>query len=332
MNLLEIIEELSLEPKRTSSSHGGEYHCPCPSCGGEDRFMFWPSRNRYWCRQCDRKGDSIQFCRDFMGMDYRSACLKVGVEPKTSNFSQVTHKPLFIPRAAEMPSKQWLLKAKNFVDQSHQNLISSPKALQLLYDRGFSLESIKNFSLGWNNADKYFPRSDWGLEQSDEGSEQSQKLRLPKGIVIPTKKCDQVIKLKIRRGADEVPKYFEVSGSMKSPSFYGFLGNNVALLVESELDAMLVQQVASDLCFCVAIGGARKKPDLESHRLLQEAEIVLFSLDFDDAGKQAYSFWKTIYLNLKPWPVPEEKSPGDAHLAGVDLREWVIGGLELYNS
>ena len=45
--------------KRQSNHAGGEYHGPCPFCGGfdkpdADRFVVWPRRNRYWCRKCHR--------------------------------------------------------------------------------------------------------------------------------------------------------------------------------------------------------------------------------------------------------------------------------------
>ena len=46
MSLLELVKEMGLEPLKTSMSRGGEYHCPCPHCGGKDRFMFWPETNR----------------------------------------------------------------------------------------------------------------------------------------------------------------------------------------------------------------------------------------------------------------------------------------------
>lgn len=33
-----------------------EFSSTCPSCGGEDRFRFWPADGNYWCRQCEMKG------------------------------------------------------------------------------------------------------------------------------------------------------------------------------------------------------------------------------------------------------------------------------------
>jgi len=33
-----------------------EWSSSCPFCGGEDRFIFWPEDNNYWCRQCEANG------------------------------------------------------------------------------------------------------------------------------------------------------------------------------------------------------------------------------------------------------------------------------------
>ena len=52
---------------------------------GKDWFQIWPDegegRGHYWCRQCDAKGDGIQFLRDFADMSYGDACKRVGVTP-----------------------------------------------------------------------------------------------------------------------------------------------------------------------------------------------------------------------------------------------------------
>jgi phage/plasmid primase-like uncharacterized protein len=68
--------------KHVASTNGGEYAGPCPWCGGTDRFRVWPNEGetgRYWCRQCQRSGDGIQFLRDVHGITYRDACRMLGV-------------------------------------------------------------------------------------------------------------------------------------------------------------------------------------------------------------------------------------------------------------
>ncbi len=76
-NLLDIIsQDVSL-----TRAGAAEWCGPCPWCGGKDRFRVWPNSGtvgRYWCRQCNRKGDAIQYLRDFRGKSYRQAAALVG--------------------------------------------------------------------------------------------------------------------------------------------------------------------------------------------------------------------------------------------------------------
>ncbi len=331
--LLDLVEEFGLQPKRTSSTNGGEYHSACPFCGeGDDRFMFWPSQNRYWCRRCDKKGDAIQFCRDALKMDYRSACEKVGVEPKASSHRllRVQSKPKFVPKVAKLSPVLWNEKAKEFVRISHQNLLRNPNALKHLLDRKFTLDTIKKFSLGWNPSDRNLPFSEWGLPPDEADKEK--KLWLPKGFVIPTIQEGTVIKLKVRRlnyEKDKIQrKYVVVSGSMSCLSLYGKIETQSVVVVESEFDAMLIQQAAGDLCCCIALGGVANEPDHLTDQLLKGFPQILYCPDFDDAGKKSYKFWKSTYSQVRCWPAPEGKSPGDAIKQGIDLRSWIISGLK----
>lgn len=100
------------------------------------------------------------------------------------------------------------------------------------------------------------------------------------------------------------------------------------LVLESELDAILIQQFASDLCCCLALGGVSKRPDQEAHELLKRSPLILLALDYDEAGKKEYPFWMSLYPSLRPWPARKGKSPGDSYkLHQIDLRKWVLDGL-----
>jgi DNA primase len=331
MSLIQLAEELQLNPKRTAATNGGEYHSPCPNCGGKDRFIIWEQANRYFCRQCEAKGDGIQFCRDFMGLSYQEACSKLNIEQSRKPSRKETGKPIFSPLIASQPSPQWQEKSNEFVAESLHALMKEEKALQSLYERGFSQGNIKKFSIGWNSEDKFYPLPTWGLPNAWNEENREKKLWLPKGIVIPTFIQQSVIKLKIRRHdwqeSDSLPKYVEISGSMKCPSIYGNIETQVIVILESELDAMLVQQYASDICASMAIGGVGKKPDLNTDAYLKKALLILFALDFDEAGKKAYPFWRSAYPQLRAWPIPKGKSPGDALKLGVDLRKWILDGI-----
>lgn len=324
MNLLHLVEEMGLNPKRTSLRSGGEYHCPCPRCGGKDRFMFWVGTNRYWCRQCRAHGDAIQFCKDFQGLSFLEARAKAGeLHPRVQPFTQSC--PVL-----SLPSRPWQEAAEQFVSSAHDRLLIDPFAQSLLMARGLSLDTIKQHQLGWNPISTFPNREDWGLEHLTK-EDKRRRLLLPMGTVIPTVKDGQILKIKIRR-SDWRPnscfgKYYVVPGSTDCMPRIGDPSSALVVIVEAELDAMLVVQEAGDLCACVALGGAQKRPDDTLHSWLQERENIFFALDYDPAGIAAYQWWQQMYPQLEPWPVPEEKSPGDYFEKGGDLWEWVSSGL-----
>lgn len=335
VDLLELANELGFQPKRVALTNGGEYHSPCPLCSGKDRFIIWNAKGRYYCRRCECKGDMIQFCRDFLKLSFTESCAKVGII-KSQMQRKRDPSPImeFTPKIAEEPPVLWQEKASDFINRTYTFLLRNQTALEQVYNRGFTFETIQKFKIGWNSVAQFIPRAIWGIEGECKQDGREAKLWLPNGCVIPTFKEGRVCKIKIRRSdwqeQDQYPKYVEVYGSMKCLSYYAESKERSDLpivIVESELDAMLIQQEACDLCACLAIGGATKKPDRHTDQLLWRAPQLLFSLDFDEAGRKAYPFWKNRYEKVKPWPAPNEKSPGDALKAGVDLRKWVRTGL-----
>jgi len=331
--LLLLANEMGLIPRRVASTHGGEYHSPCPNCGGKDRFIIWNAIDRFFCRRCEKKGDAIQFCREFMNLDFQSACAKVNRIPAQISYGINYRRHVWEPKVAPLPSLIWRKKALEFVLARHLSLMANKPALQLLFDRGLTIPTIRKASLGWNSWDQFLPHTVWDLPKKEDPTGRPTNLWLPSGIVIPTQSDGNIIKIKIRRNewkiGDDSSKYVEISGSMQCPSLFGDK-KSVILVVEAEFDALLVQQVASDLCACLALGGASKRPDKETHELLQKASLLLICLDFDEAGKSAFRFWKENYPQAQAWPVPKEKSPGDAFKAKVDLRQWLIEGLKHY--
>lgn len=333
--LIELASDYGLNVRRTSNSKGGEYHSGCPACGeGVDRFVIWQELDRYWCRRCNVSGDGIQFCRDYFGMDYSAACVRVGKVSSHSHINkQIQHSVDFKPKSLPIPSRQWNNKANIFVQTVHKYLIKDPQLLNRDKNRGLNKCSIEKFQLGWNPTTTFEGREAWGISNShcEVGSKW---MCLPKGIVIPCYRDKTLIRVKVRRhdwhSNDKYPKYYMLPGGMSCPVIFGNTTLSI-ILVEAELDAMLVQQVAEDICCCIALGGVSMKPDPFVDNVLRKACTILYSLDFDNAGKDAFYFWKKTYSQLKPWPVPEGKSPGEAFIEhGINLRDWVLRGIE-YN-
>ena len=101
------------------------------------------------------------------------------------------------------------------------------------------------------------------------------------------------------------------------------------VIVESELDAILLNQEAGDLAGVVAMGTATAKPDTATHEALTRAACVLVSLDTDTVGaKAAWAFWPATYgERAKRWPTVHGKDASDARLNGLDLRGWIVAGI-----
>lgn len=338
MNLIDLAKEAGLCPIRG----GASYSSPCPGCGGNNRFIIWPN-NRYWCRRCEKGGDSIQFCRDFLGMSYADACKKLHVDMKPFP-SQVNLKVLPNFKIANKPPRLWQEKAFSFVKWCHQLLLSYPEKLSKLFERGLNHETIIKSSLGLClDPTKIMPsgffreKSAWGLSEESKDGQKAKKLWLPYGLVIPYFGSDELIlKLKIRRldwfENDKLPKYVEITGSMQQPSWFGSQDRLPVVIVEAEFDALLVRQEAGDLCCALALGGAKKKPDFETNQRLHRSPLLLYALDFDDAGKEQFLFWRKTYPHLRAWPTPTEKSPGDAFKKGANIRQWIIDGISQYEN
>ena len=214
------------------------------------------------------------------------------------------------------PPKLWQEKASAFVQWSQNQLQRSLDTLQNLYQRGLNESTINQYKLGfcenplsYSSKDFFRDREEWGLTCECKPYGKPKKLWLPSGLVIPTMSSNgSVIKMKVRRQQwckeDPLPKYVEISGSMQCPSIFGNITNKVVVVVESELDALLIHQNTEDICFCTALGGVSKKPDLKCDHLLREAKLILWCFDNDEAGKNAALWWRQTYSNLRFWPAP----------------------------
>lgn len=350
MILIDFLHEIGYVPKRKASTHGGEFCSPCPFCqDGDDRFLIWPQRKnrngeyrggRFSCRICGKYGDAIAFLHLVHGLTYPEACARLCMEPKFRNHL----KPKLVPKlqAAPEPSKIWSDKASSFVDWCHEKLKDS-KALEQVKKRGIKSETIEKFKIGYCPIDFWRHYEDWGLSAMLKDDGKPKKLWIPAGIVIPTFASDgQVMKVKVRRTGyqkdlqvyekavinDKTPKrkpqkYIVISGSQESPSVYGNKALSCALVLESELDAIVIQQEAVDLVYCVALGGSSKPLDAQTDLLLRKAKLILFLPDFDKAGAIAWRKWQAMFPAIQRILTPSEKSAGDYFQNGGNLREWL---------
>jgi len=335
-NVIELLEAKGFSPKKASTTKGGEYHSACPGCGGDDRFHVWPAQNEgkgsYWCRQCGKGGDNIQFLIDFDGVSFVEACRSLDVDlPEKQPFRTPRVKQIcgegpggWQPVAAAEPETLWREKASKLVTWANENLLENKGRMRWLLERGILKKMVERHRLGWVPENMWRPRASWGLADEVKKDGKKKKLWIPQGLVIPLMAGDTVMRIRIRRPEGE-PRYYAMPGSNMDCMITG-AGSRLAVVIESELDAILLERFVEDMARIIALGNSSRKPDAAAAEILRAANLILLSVDFDAGGINQVPWWERHFERVKYWPVPEAKDPGDAYKAGVDLRAWVTAG------
>jgi DNA primase len=315
-NLLDLV---STELKRVASTHGGEWAGPCPFCGGRDRFRVWPhhpsGRCRFWCRQCQRHGDTLDFLQE-QGLSFRESVQLLG--------GRVADRPPPRPTPAQSgpPAAAWQTQGLNFTNACRDTLWSARGRLALdwLLRRGFTNETILQAGLGFNLVDRRIDDSVWGLDRS-------KPLWLPKGIVIPWQIGDQLWRINIRRLSGQ-PKYMGPAGNGNGLYRADTLSmNQPAVLVEGEFDALTVMQETKGAIAAVATGstyGARRTRWVSRLALCQP---VLIAFDADPSGEEAAQYWLKTLPRSKRWR-PYWEDINAMHTGGGSVRDWIEAGMD----
>ena len=340
MNTLELATK-RVALRKASSTNGGEWQGPCPSCGGTDRFHVWPEQNEgrggYWCRGCGKIGDNIQFLRDFEGLSFRDACarLNISIPERPSSRRPGTPpaaRPTFVPEQRIPPEDLWQEKAGKLIAWAEGNLFPLAEApigvLSWLADRGISNESARRYRLGWNPGengnDLFRPRKVWGLPEALKEDGRPRALWIPRGLVIPYIVDGIVYRIRIRRPQGE-PRYYVLPGSSMATMLLG-RDRRAFIVIESELDAIACVE-AQSTAGAAALGSVAAKPDFDSYAVLQGSLQILNALDYDAAGAKAMEWWEDHFDRCDRWPVPQGKDPGEAFKLGTDLKTWIEAGL-----
>ncbi len=335
MILLELINGMGLNPKRVANIHGGEFHGECPVCGGKDRFIVQPYRQGtrcvgfYYCRQCDKGGDTVKFCIDILKMDYKDAVQRANATMPASyahSFkpkNKIEHKETYLVS----PKKAWVSKSIAFTEWAHKNLLQHDESLQYLTKRGIPYNAVVRYKLGYNPECIFRKRTDWGLDVEEEGNE---LVSFPAGIVIPfIEKSGNVTRLKIRRSDytsdSKFSKYKIIPGSMGGANILGNVDLLIMIVVESELDYFAVHNAVGDIAFVVAVGGSTKNLDNVTADIARTKRYILVCHDNDDAGLKMLEKWQKIYSHAKACPTPIGKDIGEAIEQGLNIREWILG-------
>lgn len=347
MNILDHLQGKMFKAY-TNSQKGPEYHGPCPGCSGTDRFHVWPDqderRGSYWCRQCGKAGDAVQFFRDFHGMTFKEAVRAAGREMSDySGFRQdagMSSREFVPSKPADPPGvdrTRWTEAAEKFVERCHTALLADPEKLAWLDRRGVVRDQVIIHRLGWHAGENdrncaFRAREGWGLPPEKKPDGRNKPLWIPRGLVIPAHDAGRPVRIKIRRPKTDRTERFNLPYHQIPGGRPGMLvtstGRKVYVIVEAELDAMAVDAAAGDLVTAVGIGTSAAKPDAELFPRLEEAHKILVALDAGDAaGAKASRWWIAQFPRAARWPVVKGKDPGEAVQKGVDLRNWILAGL-----
>jgi DNA primase len=347
MDLLDLVREAGIDPgKKVASTAGGEYHCPCPKCGGDDRFIVQPNKpqkkciGKYWCRNCDPNGgDSLNFCREYLGLSWDDAQKKIGVSISLED------KRYFLPKKQTQsftevicPPDAWLRSAETFVQSCHEELYKSPGTISILETRGIPIGVFPRYRLGFCKKEEYQEREAWGLEPEFTDDGKKKGLWLPKGIAIPIIDGGRVVRINIRRtewkpedsavkNKKSKGKYIKVSGGMKGLNIIGDTTRPVMLVVESELDAIALNVACSDFALSIAISGKDASPDRVTDYLAKNKQHLLICHDNDEPGREMLKKWKGLYPHARAWPTLEGKDVGEFAQQGGNIRNWILDAL-----
>ena len=307
------------------------------------------------CRRCGISGDSIKYMTEIEGMSFREACAELGITdlPRTGRRRPAPVMPLcraggWTPQDKPCPSETWQEYAAKLLDEAEREIWNHPEALKWLSARGITEEVIRAYRLGYlagenGKPGRFRARTALGLPPKQKSGKEQTWLFIPRGIAIPTFECGQLINLRIRRpkpdlaelqdGKRTPPKYMELEGSCAKPMLLIPEGARPSLtpyiVVEGELDAILCHHATGRAVGALALRTNRAKPDAKAHARLKDAVRILLALDYEasGAGVAGLDWWRSVYPQSLRFPTPEGKDPGNAFELGVDIREWIDGGL-----
>lgn len=328
-SMINLLQLIPTNMKKAAGTNGGEWHGPCPMCGGRDRFVVQPNAGnggRWSCRQCSPTwGDAVAFLMTYNSMSFADVLKAMNLATEISQLPKL-HKTL--DRVVTKPTKRaadetkWQERAHAFIEWSDSTLwdVNDTTGLDYLYERGFSERTICRFTLGYNPFNLY---DDWGLDK---------KVWLPAGIVIPYVDGREITKIRIRRRdwteGDQVGKYIPPAG-VKNTAFCtrSLIPRDVVVLVEGEFDAIAVKEAVPDPeVVAVATGGTTGARVIGLVARLALASAVLVAYDTDDAGETASRYWLDALPNAVRLP-PLQHDVNDMLLAGDDFYQWIEGGL-----
>jgi DNA primase len=223
----------------------GEYHGPCPACGGRDRFTIFRDGSGWMCRKCSPQSGGV--------FDLMSKVRDVTVESVMAEYRTPgprraePMRPRPVPPTArdvegDFLTDEWQLAARSLVAASMRELPSRPDAVDYLRSRGIEEDLARDYRLGYDSA-----RS---------------------AIVIPWAGASKrIVAVKFRAiGKDVDPKrrFTQLKGG-RQILFGGHLcrQTETCVVVEGEFNAISIRRAIGDEVDVVSFGGDTNKSPLQ---------------------------------------------------------------------
>ena len=232
---------------------------PCPLHKGDNPTAFHVYRGRdgemrWHCfTGCRTGGDAVAFVERWLKTDFMGAVAelqrRVGVTPGPGPAARAAE--VAVREEVTAPGAVWQQRAMGMIAYAQDQLwMNGDVAMAYLENcRGLTEDSVGLWGLGWNPRDWWDDPARWGLEGG-------KKVWLPRGLVIPGWRNDELWYVKIRRplGDDMVRyglaepgpvalpgvKYAGVRGCKQTLFGASQAGGRATLVVvEGEFDAML---------------------------------------------------------------------------------------------
>lgn len=297
----------------TRRQHGGEWHGPCPRCGGHDRCCFWPhhesGKARWWCRHCHQGDDVLAWAVAMWGWQFRRAAayyeLAVDVlQPRR----EAAPPPRPVPAvSAPPPPFAWQTRAQALIAYGETQR-RDPRFNQFLAARGLPQadvdRAVHHLRIGYNPDVLFDQGALWG-----DGEGPKRRVVIPQGILIPNfGHNDAVWGIRVRRVPQGAyPKYHAVAGSTPALFNARFDGcPEAVVLCESELDALVVNHATQGRCQGVSTGSTTWcRNAFWVGKLLALHAPLINGFDADEAGREATFWWASAvpgFPSSHPFP------------------------------
>jgi Toprim-like len=217
------------------------------------------------------------------------------------------------------PTDTWRARAAVFVEACEAALWTDAgaRARAYLAGRGLQDETLRSWRVGFHDADRREPASNWGLDDGED-------VWLPRGITMPWLTGAKVWQVKVRRATNGRDKYMSVRGG--HPLLYGadtLAPGGPAVMCEGEFDTQLLWQYVGDRTATVSLGSASRRPTRIAALLLAQADPLLAAYDSDDEGERGAERLRQLAPRITRIRPSVGKDIGEFVAAGGRPRAWI---------